>query len=669
MGLTKQYRRFLPSATFGIVGSIRGGICTKTNVDNQVYVARGEDVLLWDLKRGELLKEYKGEDKEVTAIDVSGEVMAVGYHDGAIRLFDTETAGSEVTLAGHKSAVTTLTFDATGHRLASGSLDTMTIVWDVINECGLYKLRGHKAPVTRCRFLPGGRNVLVTSSRDSLIKFWDLDIQHCFSTLAGHVSEVWDFELIKDGRYIISGSGDSELRVWKLTFEEDGVGSEAKVPEPSMKKLKVEDGEDNKDEATNGSDESNLKIERLGAILRAGQDKVSHLSIDKSGRLLVCHGSDNTAELFLICSPEEVKKRCLKRARKERRKGQQDGEASAAENFDVPEPTIQEEFRRLKALRADGKVRSIAVGVPANSGTGVISLLNANNMIEQFTIDLEDRDAECQRMRRFDHPGHRSDVRTVSFSSDNTAILSGSHESVKVWNRGAQVCIRTIFTGYCLCSFFVPGDRQAVVGTKQGKVQIIDVASAEVTEEVDAHEKEIWGMSLAPDGKGFVTASADQTVKFWDFELIDGQRLSVVHKRTLKLEEDALAVKLSADGRLIAVSLLDSTVKVFFVDSLKFFLSLYGHKLPALAMDISSDSALMATGSADKNVKIWGLDFGDCHKSIFAHDDNVTALQFVPGTHLFFTAGKDGKVKQWDADNFERILTLNGHHGEVMHFF
>ena len=32
---------------------------------------------------------------------------------------------------------------------------------------------------------------------------------------------------------------------------------------------------------------------------------------------------------------------------------------------------------------------------------------------------------------------------------------------------------------------------------------------------------------------------------------------------------------------------------------------------------------------------------------------------------MFFTAGKDGKVKQWDADNFQRILTLDGHHGEV----
>lgn len=62
-------------------------------------------------------------------------------------------------------------------------------------------------------------------------------------------------------------------------------------------------------------------------------------------------------------------------------------------------------------------------------------------------------------------------------------------------------------------------------------------------------------------------------------------------------------------------------LQVFFADSLKFFLSLYGHKLPVLCMAISSDGDLIVTGSADKNLKIWGLDFGDCHKSIFAHAD------------------------------------------------
>lgn len=59
------------------------------------------------------------------------------------------------------------------------------------------------------------------------------------------------------------------------------------------------------------------------------------------------------------------------------------------------------------------------------------------------------------------------------------------------------------------------------------------------------------------------------------------------------------------------------------------------------------------------------MDFGDCHRSLFAHEDSVMSVQFVSKTHLFFSCGKDGKVKQWDADNFENVITLAGHHGHV----
>ena len=54
--------------------------------------------------------------------------------------------------------------------------------------------------------------------------------------------------------------------------------------------------------------------------------------------------------------------------------------------------------------------------------------------------------------------------------------------------------------------------RQAVVGTKAGKILMVDVASAEVTEAIEAHAagKEVWGLSATHDGKGFVSASADQ---------------------------------------------------------------------------------------------------------------------------------------------------------------
>lgn len=63
-------------------------------------------------------------------------------------------------------------------------------------------------------------------------------------------------------------------------------------------------------------------------------------------------------------------------------------------------------------------------------------------------------------------------------------------------------------------------------------------------------------------------------MKFWQFELIQSAEskakvLSVLHTRSLKLEECVLCVKVSPNSRLIAVSLLDSTVKVFYLDTLK----------------------------------------------------------------------------------------------------
>ncbi len=542
------------------------------------------------------------------------------------------------------------------HPLGFGQSKWTSKVNRLNNQCPIYivfqwvfllfffRLKGHKGPVTSVTFMRSrSESVLVTSSKDSLIKFWDLDTFQCFQTLTGHLGEVWDFELVKEDKYLVSGSSDSELRVFKLNFDD----SKVKAPlEPNLKKLKlVEDEMDEKEDL-----ESILKIEKMGSILRQGQDKVMHLTSDSTNRLMLCHGSnDYTVELFLICNEEEVKKRCQKKVKKAKKRGQDD---------ETSGPTIQEEFRRLKSIKCGGKVRSIDVKI--TKSVAQFTILTSNNLLEMYDLDLEDKNSEVKLIKRLDHEGHRSDVRTTSFSNDNSAILTGSQESVKLWNRNSKVCIRTIQTGYCLSSLFVPGDRQAVIGTKSGSILIIDLDRAEVIEEVSsAHSKEVWSLSIFSNQKGFVSASEDKTVKFWQFELVETENsptkvLSIVHMKTLELDEGALACKLSADGRLLSVSLLDNTIKVFFVDSLKFFLSLYGHHQAALAVDISTDSTLIATGGGDRNIKIWGLDFGDCHKSLLAHEDSVTDIKFIVNTHMFFSAGRDGVIKQWDADNFNR---------------
>merc|ERR1719233_2524126 len=331
--------------------------------------------------------------------------------------------------------------------------------------------------------------------------------------------------------------------------------------------------------------------------------------------------------------------------------------------------TKKEVKRRLAGYKAGGKVRSVDLVVEGDVVKGVMVL--GNNMVEQVKSELSGHSDPPSLHSRLEMMGHRSDVRSVAWSSDNTAVATGSSECVKVWNRQSLVAVRTMSSGYCLCLVFCPGDRHVVAGTKAGQIQMYELGSGDMTESIAAHTGEVWGIAPSPGNKGFVSGGADKTVKFWDYELVEDRDrgtkvLSALHRRTLSVDEGVTAVALSADGRLVAAALLDSTVKVFFVDTLKFFLSLYGHKLPVTTLDISSDSTLIVTASADRNVKIWGLDFGDCHKSIFAHEDSILGLRFIPKTHLFFTCGKDGRINQWDADNFTKVISLRGHQDDVL---
>ncbi len=59
-------------------------------------------------------------------------------------------------------------------------------------------------------------NRLVSSSKDSFVKIWDLETQHCIQTLIGHRSKVWSLDIDKAGRRLITGSVDAKLRIWSL---------------------------------------------------------------------------------------------------------------------------------------------------------------------------------------------------------------------------------------------------------------------------------------------------------------------------------------------------------------------------------------------------------------------------------------------------------------------
>lgn len=82
---------------------------------------------------------------------------------------------------------------------------------------------------------------------------------------------------------------------------------------------------------------------------------------------------------------------------------------------------------------------------------------------------------EATRLYSLDLPGHRTDVRTLALSSDDTLLASASNGklfeptvrsvvntlsgSLKIWNTRTTSCIRTLECGHSVCSTFLPGDQ------------------------------------------------------------------------------------------------------------------------------------------------------------------------------------------------------------------
>eukprot|EP01094_Clydonella_sp_ATCC50884_P016825 TRINITY_DN2835_c0_g1_i5.p1 TRINITY_DN2835_c0_g1~~TRINITY_DN2835_c0_g1_i5.p1 ORF type:complete len:635 (+),score=246.47 TRINITY_DN2835_c0_g1_i5:1868-3772(+) len=346
--------------------------------------------------------------------------------------------------------------------------------------------------------------------------------------------------------------------------------------------------------------------------------------------------------------------------------------AEAAED-DVLKLTTEEERAQIAAdllvpqqkVVAPALVRSFAFARTAAVPHVLLGLADNRLLLVALSPDTS------QELATVALPAHPSDVRSLALSADASLLLSTSNHSARLWNAHTSACVSVVHdTGYALCSLFAPGDRYVLLGTKSGHIDIVMAASGEIVAQVEAHSEAVWSMALLPGDAGIVSGGADKTLKFWNFDLqkLQGsskRTLSLVLTQTVVMEDDVLAITISRDSKFLAVALLDNTVKVFFADSMKFFLSLYGHKLPVLSLDISADSLLLITASADKNVKIWGLDFGECRRSLFAHNDSVMQVKFVGDTHLFFSAGKDNAIKYWDADKHKLIHTLDGHHGEV----
>ena len=492
----KIYKKYQLQQTFGLIS--QGNLKLELNF---ILTFMNEFLLIWDSKTFKFIKQLKM-DSKISKLNLKNGLVCVGLGDGSVvllrNLMDSSMADSalnavntsidgqdEIKLNGHSRPITSLEFDSSGNLLLSASSDTDIVLWDLVEEIGIKRFQGHKDQVTCCKFVT--LDYIISTSKDGTLKIWDVEQGICLETCLDHRGEVLCLEIVFNlfGKIVIfTGSADGCCRVFELD-----------ISKLQNKLLVVEQQ----------SVEITRALTLKGTISRTNNEKIIGLKVLDS--YLLIQGSDRIIQVFKIKNEQELKKLQLKKEKK----GIMQLEYS---DFIINHSIVNCGF---KVKSFDACLDSQKLKIYASLG---------NNSIECYFVDSIASPSRLHSSVQLQ--GHRSDIRALGLSSDDQLLASGSSSELKLWNLLTGNCVSTFESGYCLCVMFLPGNKHLLVGTKSGKLELFEIASATLIESIDAHDGAIWSICMLSDKSGVVTGSQDKCVKFWSFQMIQDEEYSKV---------------------------------------------------------------------------------------------------------------------------------------------
>ena len=181
----------------------------------------------------------------ITCLQFDDDKILTGSDDTLIHVYDTRTGVLRKKLEGHEGGVWALQYE--GNVLVSGSTDRSVRVWDIEKGLCTQVFHGHTSTVRCLQILmpepavgDNGQTVMlpekpliITGSRDSQLRVWrlpeqgskryiqtgppanDADCPYFVRVLAGHTHSVRAIAAHQDT--LVSGSYDNTVRVWKIS--------------------------------------------------------------------------------------------------------------------------------------------------------------------------------------------------------------------------------------------------------------------------------------------------------------------------------------------------------------------------------------------------------------------------------------------------------------------
>ncbi|KAF8930369.1 hypothetical protein EDD21DRAFT_170033 [Dissophora ornata] len=608
-----------------------GKVCISQ--DEQYLVTTvGEDIDVIEIKTGKKLWRLKGDTEIITtfAVTSDGRTLVSASRSLLLKTWDLRTGTLIRSLKAHDAPIIVMDIDPTSTLVATGSADSTVKVWDIAGGFCTHNFKGHGGVISAVLFHPDqSRWWLCSGADDCTVRVWDLKSRKPVAVLESHVSVIRGLAVSDSGNTLISGSRDKVVNVWNLntmklattypiyeTLETVGILQKSQI------------------QAIGGKDVSDREM-----FYTAGDSGVIRIWDLKSGELIAKQKEEQgsksgISDVLYLTESQQL--------------------ASITSDQNILFFNIENDLKRVKQIVGYND-EIIDVAYIGEEETHLAVAANSEQ-IRVFNL----KEFECDLIY-----GHTDIVICLDRNTDGSLLASGSKDNTaKVWtldleNEDADERYKCI--GTCVGHTEAIGavaltrktDGLLLTGSQDRTIKCWDLSTADLDEPdaehrfkshytVQAHDKDINTIAIAPNDKIFATGSQDKLAKIWNLQ--EGTLVGVCkgHKRGV------WSVKFSPVDQCLATSSGDRTIKIWSLNDFSCLRTFEGHTNSILKIDFLTSGLQLVSCGSDGLVKLWTIRTNECVATLDNHTEKIWALTVRKDENMVVTGGADSMINFWE---------------------
>jgi U3 small nucleolar RNA-associated protein 13 len=292
----------------------------------------------------------------------------------------------------------------------------------------------------------------------------------------------------------------------------------------------------------------------------------------------------------------------------------------------------------------------IVICLDRNADGTLLASGSKDNTAKVWTLDLENEDADERYKCIGSCVGHTEAIGAVALTKKTDGLLlTGSQDrTIKCWDLSTAGMHSTFFVDTRLLVVFQYVLDVTLTPPFRFLLTLADLDEPDENLRfkshytIQAHEKDINTIDIAPNDKIFATGSQDKLAKIWNLQ--EGTLIGTCkgHKRGV------WSVKFSPVDQCLATSSGDRTIKIWSLNDFSCLRTFEGHTNSILKVDFMTSGLQLVSCGSDGLVKLWTIRTNECVTTLDNHTEKIWALAVRKDENMVVTGGADSMINMWE---------------------